>query len=583
MGRVAWFGADASPPESEDRLWIEPLLASRVSRFALLNWGEGLVVGVPAGEAERFALAAELAGWRLRRLEGVEVPPCEPYKPPLWPFPEKLWRGGVVAVAKSAGKWLRSFGEAHLLQVGELPVELPASRRALRSYASAYDWRLVFLCAAFTFPGGDRRLARAALKLKLPRLPWRRFAATPLDLADLTEDLAAGGGYRPGSRVHQLQLAPALSLSVGEGWDNSLLLCGAPGTGKSSVLDLLLGQLPEGWSALVLDPTGEHSLLAEKGFAVLRAGIDVSLNPLSLGPGAAFDIVAGVVEGVWGEQLSPIVAQTLHRAVQGARSLRDVYESAERLWRSADREDERSAAAALARRLRPMLHPCLLGEGSLPAGRVVVDESSVEREEARAAFNLTLLHAAYQAAVRGLWRGVVAIDEADRLGDSAILNRIADELRKYGVSVWAAGHSLARIARKLADAKYQLYFATTDPDTLRVVDPEGRVLPRLQPGQFLLRVRGWGSRVAAARELPARRFEPKPPLPLDAVAAKHAVDGVELAAAFSRRACEALRRFTQGSASREDLRVLRELGLSEGGWLTKLGEACLELCEEAGI
>ena len=290
-----------------------------------------------------------------------------------------------------------------------------------------------------------------------------------------------------------------------------------------------------------------------------------------------------MIEGVWGEQPSPIVAQTLRRAIQGARSLRDVYANVERAWLSADREDERSAAAALARRLRPMLHHCLMGEGSLPMGRLVIDESPVEREEARAAFNLTALHALYQAALRGLWRGIVAIDEADRLGDSAILNRICDELRKYGVSVWAAGHSLARIARKLADAKYQLYFATTDPDTLKLVDPDGRVLPLLLPGQALLRVRGWGSRVVAVPELPPRGFQPRPPLPLDLVAAERGVDEADLAAAFSRRACEALRRFLQGAAGREDLRLLRELGLSEGSRLTKLGEACLELCREAGV
>jgi len=244
MGGAAWFSADASPPSEEGGLWIEPLLASRVTRFALLNWGEGLVVGVPAREAGRFAAAAELSGWRLEPLGSLSVPACAPHKPRLWPSPERLWRGGVVAVARSAGKWLRSFGEAHAVRVQEALLKLPASSRALRSYASAYDWGVVYRCAAFTFPGGDERLARAVLGLKLPRLPWRRFTATPFDLADLTRDLAAGGGYRPGLRVHRLRLSRSLSLEVAEGWDNSLLLCGAPGTGKSSVLDSLLEQLP---------------------------------------------------------------------------------------------------------------------------------------------------------------------------------------------------------------------------------------------------------------------------------------------------------------------------------------------------
>jgi hypothetical protein len=54
--------------------------------------------------------------------------------------------------------------------------------------------------------------------------------------------------------------------------------------------------------------------------------------------------------------------------------------------------------------------------------------------------------------VRGGWSGIIVLDEADRLGDTEVANRIADELRKYNVSIWAVGHSLARVARKLADA-----------------------------------------------------------------------------------------------------------------------------------
>jgi hypothetical protein len=60
--------------------------------------------GVPAREAVGFVAAAELAGWRLKPLGGVEVPPCALYKPRLWPSPERLWREEVVAVARSAGK-----------------------------------------------------------------------------------------------------------------------------------------------------------------------------------------------------------------------------------------------------------------------------------------------------------------------------------------------------------------------------------------------------------------------------------------------------------------------------------------------
>jgi AraC-like DNA-binding protein len=184
----------------------------------------------------------------------------------------------------------------------------------------------------------------------------------------------------------------------------------------------------------------------------------------------------------------------------------------------------------------------------------------------------------------------VVIDEVDQLGDAEIVNRICDELRKYGVSVWAAGHSVARVPSKLVDAKYQLYFQTTDPATLKLIDPDGEILPKLKRGQALVRVRGWGRRVAPVTvpdELieAKRSFRPPPEVPVSTVASRFGVDPYRLAAAFSRRTCEALYRFVQGAATEEDLRLLRELGLrgTRLGELTKIGEACLELCREAGV
>jgi hypothetical protein len=140
---------------------MEPFLALCVSCFTVLNWGEGLLVGLPAREAVGFVAAAELAGWRLKPLGGVEVPPCALYKPRLWPFPERLWRGEVVAVARSAGKYLRSFCEVHAVQIEEVLLKLPTSGRASRSYASAYEWGVVFRCATFTVPA-----ARASARYK---------------------------------------------------------------------------------------------------------------------------------------------------------------------------------------------------------------------------------------------------------------------------------------------------------------------------------------------------------------------------------------------------------------------------------
>jgi hypothetical protein len=121
-----------------------------------------------------------------------------------------------------------------------------------------------------------------------------------------------------------------------------------------------------------------------------------------------------------------------------------------------------------------------------------------------------------------------------------------------------------------------------------LIDRNGRILPWLKPGQALLRVRGWGERVARVTvpgELveAKRSFKAPPEVPLSTVASRFGVNPYRLASVFSRGVCEALYRFAQGAATRRDLDVLAELELSRGSALTKLGEACLELCREAGV
>jgi hypothetical protein len=427
-----------------------------------------------------------------------------------------------------------------------------------------------------------------------------------LELAKLTEELTAEpyGAQSPrdpklrqlaekmGFRF-KLPLADGYLTTIAPGRDNSLFLCGAPESGKSLALDHYLTQVPEGWNVLVIDPTGEHAVLEKWGFAVLRAGVDVKVNPLALGE-RAFDVLEGVLESLWkrGEEreLTAPKLEVLREAVSNAKSLWDVYRSVARTLESAQREDVRNAAFGLKRRLEPMLRcPALYGESAeLPSGRVVV-VTQLGRGEAELAFIYTVLHTIYNAAKTGAWRGIVVIDEVDQLGDADVVNKICDELRKYGVSVWAAGHSVEGVPSKLLNAKYQLYFATTDPATLDLIDRSGRVLPKLKPGQALMRVRGWGDRVArveVAGELieAKRNFRAPPEVPLSTVAARHGVDPYRLAAAFSRATCEALYRFARGAATEEDLRLLRELDLRTArGELTKYGEACLELCREAGV
>ena len=384
---------------------------------------------------------------------------------------------------------------------------------------------------------------------------------------------------KPGARI---ALAPGLELRLAPGEDNSLLLLGAPGTGKSAFLDYLLSRLPPSWSALVIDPTGEHAVLARYGYKCLRAGVEFFANPLELGPAAAQDVLEGVIEGSWGERVTPIQSYMLSEALLKARAVPDVVDYLASQVAKAGREDLASAAAALLRRLRPLAKcPALLGHGGLPRGRVVLDASAIEDDASRSAFTLTVLHMIYSAAVRGGWSGLVVVEEADRLGGAEVLNRMCDELRKYGVSVWAVGHSLARVAGKLADARYQLYFATTDYETLRRVDPGGTFLPVLRPFQAVLRARGAQPRVVTLQVpmevLRARAsFKPRPPLPVSIIAAKYGVEPARLAKLYVEWMDRArlVVGFKKGlPLSRSELELMRQLSSREASALAELYKA----------
>jgi hypothetical protein len=608
MPEVAWFGVEVPPTEP----LMPVIIASGTPKFLAANWGRGFAVAMPEKFAERFRKLAESRGWSLKRIEPPELPLLRYYDAltGVWPVkPELSTRhGGVVAEVKRGGayrKLLASIDRQYTVIVAPgtyIRHPMPADAAQARASAEAYKVAVVGFPFVFDEREGSAKLAEKVAKLKIPR-PRGWF--TPLDIENLLARTREGGMYKPKLKIAELmdrELGRAFSVPVAgnltfefrEGADNSLLLCGAPGTGKSTVLDTILAQVPESWSALVLDPTGEHAILGrlgEKGYAVLRAGVDVRINPLSLGSATAFDVLKGVIEGYWREPMTAAKGEVLRRALFGAKNLAEVFSEVERALESSD-EGVRNAAASLIWRLEPLLScPALYGSERaepLPTGRVVIDMSTIESEEGKAAFALTALHLVYSGARLGKWRGIVVIEEADRLGDCEVVNRIADELRKYKVSAWAVGHSLARIAAKLADARYQLYFATSDPSTLKVKDPDGEILPRLAFAQALAYVRGYTPfttslffepEVARSKDT----FKHKPPIPVTAVAAKHGVDPRALAAAFSRGTCEALRRFLAGAASREDTALLDGLRLRRERELTKLGEACLELCRETGV
>ncbi len=579
MVAAAWFGVDAVPGE----VWLGRLYASRLRRFAVASLERGLLVGVPEREVGAFLEAAVDAGWRVRRVE-PEFPPCSLLLPRLPATHPLKPPAGLVLYRVSGHKYYLRLVEAY----GGLPSAYEPYASSALLYGSAFKGYAV------SFTGGSRGLAGRFRRLEPPllaRLAWLNplYTLTPLDVETLAKGLASSS-YTEESRACsvEVELAPGLSLRLREGSDNSLAIVGAPGTGKSSFLDYLLSRL-EGWRVLVLDVTGEHRVLEGYGYEVVEAGVDFFINPLAVGVEAAYSVVSGVIEAVWGERLTPITSYTLYTVLQRSRTLLEAYREVDRLLRSSEREDERSAAAALLRRLRPLLHPALLGHGGLPLGRVVVDMSGLP-EEVKTTFTLAALHLAYSSAVRGLWSGLVVVDEADRLGDTEVANRIADELRKYGVSLWAVGHSLQRIARRLADAATLLVFATNDPGNLeRLAAVVGwraaEALGRLGYGQALVLRRGSQPLTTSLHipvELRARGVGGNPCLSFEDAARRHAADPLELMQLYVELlpARSSLPRILRGErVPEEDFKLFRlKAGKAPRSLLEALAEiyACLE-------
>jgi hypothetical protein len=517
MGMVSWFGVSVA---SSERL-VDALIRSGVKTFAIINFGKGLLVGVDR-RAEEFAEALALCGGRATPLSGVELPPARPLRLHAYPVDYALApRGGVIARRVGASRFISALYKTWDLK----------PPRGYEDYVfSATRYGVVFKCFAFGFDErrGDEGLSRKILRLRVPllvRLAWASSLAalTPLDLVNLTSSLVEGGAYVPkprfaevveGAGVVEVPVGGAATLRLRLGEDCNVLVLGAPGTGKSLFVDYVLENIGGGVNVVVLDPTGEHATrLAPpppyaSGWRVLVAGKDYMLNPVSL-PNA-YDVLYHVVSELWQEGLRAFPAEILYRSLEGARTLLDVVRNVEALRaRASMREDVVTSSEALLRRLRPLIHPALLGEGGLPEGRVVIDLGWIDTEEARRAFVLTFLYSVYFAARRGEWSGIIVIDEADRYAGEAA-DWVADELRKYGVSIWVVGHSLEKLPGRLRDARYTFTFATKDPENLRQLSyalPEEvvRKLPYLQFGQAVFFERG-RQPVVVSVKLPRRTW-----------------------------------------------------------------------------
>jgi len=571
---VSWFGVSIATSQG----LVDALIRSGVKTFAIINFGKGLLVGVDK-RAEEFAEALALCGGRATPLSNVELPPARPLRLHAYPVDYALVpRGGVIARRAGAQRFIAALYKAW-------------GFRPPRGYEdiifSATKYGVVFKAFVFGFDErrGSLKLSGEILKLKVPllvRLAWTSSLAalTPLDLVNLTSELVRGG-YVPKSRfaevverawgMVEVPVADGLALRIKPGEDGNMLVLGAPGTGKSLFVDYVLENVRSDVNVVVLDPTGEHATrLAppppyERRWRVLVAGKDYMLNPVSL-PNA-YDVLYYAVSELWREGLRAFPAEILYRSLEGARTLLDVVRNVEALMKSSTREDVLTSSEALLRRLRPLIHPALLGGGGLPEGRVVIDLGWIDSEEARRAFVLTFLYSVYFAARRGEWSGVIVIDEADRYAGEAA-DWVADELRKYNVSIWAVGHSVERVPGRLRDARYTFVFATKDPENLayaRDVFPREVVekLPYLSFGQAAFQERGRQPMIVSVHLSRGGFYARRAGAGLREIALKYGLSEYTLSVEFAKNqdVRDIILRATSGAASPEDYRKLRERGL----------------------
>ena len=244
-------------------------------------------------------------------------------------------------------------------------------------------------------------------------------------------------------REYKLKVGYNSRIIVRQGGDFNMLVAGAAETGKSIFVDQLLIDLARaGYSdnILVLDPTGEHRVLKAFGFKVVRAGLDLKLNPLSLPFERSLELLSNLPVYVFGDTgaFTPIQMQVLYESLEDSTNLEELVEALNRRLSRRQGEDVLNAIAAVLRRIRPLTIPALMGADELPTGKVVIDLSYMPSEEAKNMFSVTALYMVYLQTLAGRWSGLTVVDEADRLGSGVglsgrhILEMMVDELRKYG-------------------------------------------------------------------------------------------------------------------------------------------------------
>lgn len=448
---------------------VEPPI-QRSLLIALKAAGKGLVWN--SGSGLRLAVPV---GFESAVGEHVRVEPCNP--PVL--KPSKPWRVSELSIEVSSlrlgAAWFKVRDARRLVAelVKQSGGEVPLLSRSWVFSVQELGYTCFQVCAIEFTPNGGLKPTRRLLKLRKPSLLYAPMLLSPDELLQLVKGLSrrmvvnpVGRGEVEMGSAALVKAADDLYLGFRKCGSNSLLAVGNPGTGKSVFIDYLLSQLSRyKWpgSILVLDPTGEHAVLAQYGFRVLEPGVDALINPLTLGVEVALEVVEGAtveLKGLhWG--YGPGSYAALREALESSSTL---FEAARRLRSRAHSGGEwgEMAQAAL-RRLLPVLHPSLAGWTPLPEGRVVLVMPRMLRSlEQRLAFTIALLRTVYWAAYRRSWSGLVVVEEADRLGPGcAALSQVVDELRKFDVHVWAVAHDVSRVPAALQGCRHRFFFQCT--------------------------------------------------------------------------------------------------------------------------
>ncbi len=260
-----------------------------------------------------------------------------------------------------------------------------------------------------------------------------------------------------------------------EGANNNSLFVGMAGTGKSTFVKSILFRMRRSIrnNIIVIDFTGEYSVLEKAGFKHLIPGVNFYLNPFGLPEGR--DILLYYIRYAFGREITPIQLAIISDLTESYDNLEDMINYLrDRISRTRD-EGLRNAYSAVLNRIRPLGEFNIFrGNSSLPPGLLHLNLAYLPGNMVKVFFTITLLYYLYFMALRGEYTSFIVIDEAERVAkpfliqsnvERNIVTMVYDELRKYGLFMFLITHTLALLDREVRNNVRHLFvFKLQDPD-----------------------------------------------------------------------------------------------------------------------